>query len=166
MVNPSWERRELPRFFVEWRDEWQQPDLSLDNYIDYQGGLPFVVAAAWLFCPETVEYRGAVFLKDRFDEANVDDWFERLSGAAQRVEAMINRLELWGVFTNTDLAGEDSLGDELAQLALAIGECWQGVLSRRHSDRTVTVEVSDEEDGAYGPTVTFWTSPKNGTKPT
>ena len=156
-TKPSWTGRELPGFSLRWRAEWQQPDLLSDNYIDYQGGLRFVVAAAWLFCPETVEYRGGVFLKDRFDSSNVDDWFARLAGATQRIEAVVNRLALWDTFPNTDLTGESQLGEELPQLAFAIGECWQGVLSARYPDRAVTAEVSDEEDGAYGPAITFWT---------
>ena len=146
-TKPSWTGRELPGFSLRWRAEWQQPDLLSDNYIDYQGGLRFVVAAAWLFCPETVEYRGS----------NVDDWFARLTGATQRIEAVVNRLALWDTFPNTDLTGESQLGEELPQLAFAIGECWQGVLSARYPDRAVTAEVSDEEDGAYGPAITFWT---------
>lgn len=158
-VQPSWSKRELPRFFLNWRKEWQQPGLGPDNYIDYQGGLPFVLAAAWLFCPETFEYRAGIFLKDRYDRAVVDDWFTSLAGMAQRVEAEVNRVELWGTFTNTDLVDEKQLGEELPQLALAIGECWQGILSARFPDRVITVEVSDEEDGAYGPTITFWTEP-------
>lgn len=71
----------------------------------------------------------------------------------------MNSVELWEVFGNTELGNEDRLGEELPQLAVAIGECWQGVLSVRHPDRTVTVQVSDEDDGAYGPTITFWTEP-------
>ncbi len=154
---PSWNKRELPRFFVKWRSEWRQPTLSPENYIDYQGGLSFVLAAAWLFCPETIEYRGGVFLKDRFNGPNVDNWFMHLAGVAQQVEVKVNCVTLWDVFANTDLMGEDQFGEELPQLAIAIGECWQGVLSARHADLTVTVEVSDEEDGVYGPTITFWT---------
>ena len=68
-----------------------------------------------------------------------------------------NRLALWDTFANTDLTGESQLGEDLPQLAFAIGECWQGVLSARYPDRAVTAEVSDEEDGAYGPAITFWT---------
>jgi hypothetical protein len=164
-VRPSWNNRELPGFFLTWRSEWQQSDLLLDNYLDHQGGLPFVVAASWLFCPETVEYRGCTFLKDRFDKTNVDDWFTNLAGFTERIEATVNHLELWGAFANTDLGGENQLGKELPQLALAIGECWQGILSARYPDRTITVEVSDEEDGAYGPTITFWTETVSDTAP-
>jgi hypothetical protein len=157
IIRPSWTKRELPGFFRRWRSEWQDPDLLPHNYIDFQGGLPFALAAAWLFCPETVEYQACTFLKHRFDKSNVDEWFTVLGGATQQVEAKVNHVELWGMFANTNLTDENQLGEELPQLAIAIGECWQGVLSARYPDRTVTVEVSDEEDGAYGPTVTFWT---------
>jgi hypothetical protein len=155
----AWSERELPAFFRRWRTEWNDEELSPANYLDYEGGLRFVLAAAWLFCPETVEYRGCVFLKDRFSQAAVDDWFTKPGQERQHVEAVVNHVELWATFGNTALTDDEHLGDELPQLALSLGECWQGVLSSRHPDREITVEVSDEEDGSYGPTVTFWTSP-------
>ncbi|MFE7311894.1 hypothetical protein ACFU7T_02075 [Streptomyces sp. NPDC057555] len=156
---PSWSERELPAFFRRWRTDWKDENLSPDDYLDFEGGLRFVLAAAWLFCPETVEYRGCVFLKEHFGQDTVDDWFTNLEGDRRRIETVVNHVELWGIFSNTPLADGDRLGEELPQLALALGECWQGLLSARYRDREITVEVSDEEDGSYGPTVTFWTSP-------
>jgi hypothetical protein len=156
---PSWSERELPAFFRQWRTDWKDEELAPENYLDFEGGLRFVLAAAWLFCPETVEYRGRVFLKDHFRQDTVDDWFTQLGGDRERVEAVVNHIELWDTFGNTPLTDDDRLGEELPQLALALGECWQGVLSTRYPDREITVEVSDEEDGSYGPTVTFWSSP-------
>ncbi|MFF7930954.1 hypothetical protein [Streptomyces sp. NPDC007940] len=156
---PSWTDRKLPAFFTRWRTEWKDEGLTPANYLDFEGGLRFVLAAAWLFCPETVEYRGGVFLKERFGQENVDNWFTKLSDDRERVEAVTNQVKLWDTFVNTPLTDDDQLSEELPQLALALGECWQGVLSSRYPDLEVTVEVSDEEDGTYGPTVTFWTSP-------
>ena len=156
---PAWSERELPAFFRRWRTEWKDEELAPENYLDFEGGLRFVLAAAWIFCPETVEYRGCVFLKERFSQVNADNWLTSLSGDLVRTEAVVNNVALWDMFRNTPLADEDQLGEELPQLALALGECWQGVLSARHPDREITVEVSDAEDGSYGPTVTFWTSP-------
>lgn len=156
---PVWGGRVLPGFFRRWRAGWKDEGLGPGNYLDFEGGLRFVLVAAWLFCPETVEYRGGVFLKDRFESGAVDGWFAELGGDRRRVELVVNHVELWDVFANTPLTDDDRLGEELPQLALALGECWQGVLSARFPGREVTVEVSDEEDGSYGPTVTFSTSP-------
>lgn len=156
---PAWSERELPVFFRRWRSDWKDEELAPENYLDFEGGLRFVLAAAWLFCPETVEYRGGVFLKERFGQDTVDEWFTNLGDDRRRIEAVTNHVELWDTFINTALTDDDQLGEELPQLALALGECWQGVLSARYSDREITVEVSDEADGSYGPTVTFWTAP-------
>lgn len=155
---PVWSERELPAFFRQWRTEWKDEELSPANYLDYEGGLRFVLAAAWLFCPETVEYRGCVFLKENFGQDTVDDWFTSLRHDRERIEAVVNQVRLWDVFINASRTDGNQLGEELPQLALALGECWQGVLSARYPDLEVTVEVGDEEDGSYGPAVTFWTS--------
>lgn len=152
---PAWSERELPAFFRRWRTEWKDEELSPADYLDFEGGLRFVLAAAWLFCPETVEYRGCVFLTERFHRETVDNWFTSLGDDRERIEAVVNHVELWDAFINTRRADDDRLGEELPQLALALGECWQGVLSTRYPDREITVVVSDEEDGSYGPTVTF-----------
>lgn len=74
---PAWSERELPAFFTRWRTDWKGEEFAPDNFLDFEGGLRFALAAAWLFCPR-------------------DD----------------NRL-----------------GEELPQLALALGECWQEVLA-------------------------------------
>ncbi|WP_030324218.1 hypothetical protein [Streptomyces sp. NRRL B-3229] len=157
-TRPSWSDRRLPAFFTRWRKDWNDEDLTPSHYLDFEGGLRFVLAAAWLFCPETVEYRGAIFLKDRFTRSTVDTWFTTLSGDRQRVESVANHVELWTLFTNTPLTDDDHLAEELPQLALALGETWQALLTTRYPGREIKVEVTDEEDGAYGPTVTFWTS--------
>lgn len=158
-VGPSWSERKLPAFFTKWRTDWKDEDLGPADYLDFEGGLRFVLAAAWLFCPETVEYRGCVFLKERFRRSTVDDWFTELGDDRPRIEAVVNHVELWDTFPNTALTDDDRLGEELPQLVSVLGECWQGILSSRYPGLEITVEVSDEEDGSYGPTVTFWTSP-------
>lgn len=98
---PSWSDRKLPAFFTQWRAEWKDEELTPANYLDFEGGLRFVLAAAWLFCPETVEYRGGVFLKDRFGQDNIDNWFTTLDGDRERIEAVANHVELWALFGNT-----------------------------------------------------------------
>ncbi|GAA1089326.1 hypothetical protein [Nocardiopsis composta] len=40
--------------------------------LDQAPALDAAIAASWLFCPETVEHRGGIFLKRRFSSANVD----------------------------------------------------------------------------------------------
>lgn len=155
-VKPRWTERVLPRFFVEWRSQWVGPsaaDMSPSDYINEQSGLRFLITAAWVFCPETTEYRGCIVLSDRFNADNVDTWLEHLGGSISDVEAMVNQTHIDEAFGTGDA---DVIEDQdAAQLALAIGECWQGVISARYPDRDITVTVSGNEDGSYGPTVTF-----------
>jgi hypothetical protein len=115
--------------------------------------------AAWLFCPETVEYRGGVFLNERLDESNAGVWIEHFKGEVRGAESMINTITLYDFFVAVDI--EPYAEAELQQLAEAIGECWRGVLSRRYADREVVVRVTGEAEGQYGPKITFWTEPKD-----
>jgi hypothetical protein len=123
------------------------------DYLDHEEAFSYVVASAWLFCPETAEYRGCVFLKDRFDQERIDEWFRNLSDDPAQVEAMVNQTRLYDLFASCD--GEQD--DDLKALARGIGECWQGILLARYPGRGLTVEVSGDQDGSHGPTITFWT---------
>ena len=162
-TKPRWTGRVLPRFFAQWRSQWTGPtaaDMSPYDYINEQGGLRFAIAGAWVFCPETTEYRGCIVLSERFNAENVDTWLEYFHGNVRDVEAMVNQTHLDDVLGTGE---SDEIDDEdVAQLALAIGECWQGVISARYPDRDMTVIVSGDEDGSRGPTVTFSSGESTG----
>ncbi|WP_449348889.1 hypothetical protein [Streptomyces shaanxiensis] len=48
---PSWSDRKQSAFFTRWRKDWKNEDLTPSRYLDFEGGLRFVLAAAWLICP-------------------------------------------------------------------------------------------------------------------
>lgn len=83
MRKPQWAQRSPPGFFLDWRSQWagaSAETMTLLDYINEQKAFAYVAAAAWLFCPETIEHRDCIFLKDRFNQENVDTWFEQLDG--------------------------------------------------------------------------------------
>lgn len=150
--------RPLPHFFLEWRQGWEPGGASFSpmNYFIEESAVPALIMAAWVFCPETVTYREGVFLAERFDEANVDTWLSASDHDVAVAERKTNAIVLYDLFGSVDL---DPYSDEdLQGLADSIGECWRGVLGRRYPERKITVQVSGEAEGAYGPTVTFWTA--------
>ncbi|WP_030165155.1 hypothetical protein [Spirillospora albida] len=158
-TKPTLTTRSLPEFFLDWRQDFVPGGefFSPLNFLNQQAAIPFLISAAWLFCPEVTEYRGGVFRVARFDPENVDQWLADTAGEVSRTEAVVNELHVYSLFGNCDI---DAYSDaELMQFAMAIGECWQGVLTRRFPAREVVVEVSGEEDGEYGPTITFYTRP-------
>lgn len=155
---PRWTERRLTRPFVEWSAGFggDASRFSPVDYPDSDTGYPYVLCSAWLFCPRTVEYRDGVFLADRFEAENVDTWRDTLDGVLEPVEDVVDETHLFDVFTNTDF---DPYGEEqLSQLAVAVAECRQGVLTNRYPGRGIIVEYRDEDDEAYGPAVTFWST--------
>lgn len=87
-----------------------------------------------------------MFLAERFDAANVDEWFERYPDEPSRVESVVNAVVLYDLFVNGDI---DPYEDALPGLAADIGTCWRGVLALRHPELSIHVEVNDGTDGRF-----------------
>ncbi|MFI5936282.1 hypothetical protein [Actinoplanes sp. NPDC051494] len=149
--------RPLPEFFLNWRSGWGDAAASWTptDYLNQDSAIAATVAAGWLFNPSTVRYRGAIFLAERFNAPNVDEWFERYPEESARVEAVVNTVALYDFFVNADT---DPYENSLPGLAADVGVCWRGVLTLRYPDLDVHVETTDGSgSGEYGPSVTFWT---------
>ena len=110
----------------------------------------------WLFCPELVEYRGGVFMADRFTESNIDNWLRNPDLPVTAVEEVVNRVKLWDVFGSVDM---DTLTPSLEDLARSIAICWRGTLAEAFPSRSFVVLPETEENGVYGPGVTFFSGP-------
>ncbi|GHG33349.1 MULTISPECIES: hypothetical protein [Amycolatopsis] len=150
--------REFPRFLDEWREANGESFTPL-NYLNQPEAVPFVIAAQWLFVPDFAEYRGGIFrteLPQGLTEdttAILDQWFGKFGGDVAKVERIANQLTLWDLFAAADVEPHD---EELRQLARSIGRSWDALLKAEFPDRGFLVDVYDE-DGSYGPQVTFST---------
>jgi hypothetical protein len=152
--------RPLPKFFLRWRAGWGDSAVTWTptDYLNQDSAVGATIAAGWLFNPTTVQYRGAVFLAERFAAATVDEWFERYPNEPARIESVVNAVALYDFFANCDTGPYE---DSLAGLAADVGACWSGVLTSRYPQLAVHVEVADGTDAAdYGPSITFWTEPR------
>lgn len=121
--------REVPHFFAEWRAKFERDgELRPLDYLSMEHGLPFVIAAQWLFCPNFVEYRDCVVVvKTGDDEGNLADQ-------------------------------KDNYEQYLPALARSVARCWEGLLTVRFPDRRFTVEVYGDSASELDPNITFYTS--------
>lgn len=151
-----WTDRRYPEFVRAWSWEMLGGADEGDpvDYLAQEGGVEFTIAAAWLFCPDTVEYRGGIFLKKRFIRENVDDWLETTDIIS--TQSVVNSTKIWSLFGDVESSAFEDESE--FQLASAVGECWDGVLSKRYPDRRMRVHVNlDVDEGSsVGPSVTFW----------
>jgi hypothetical protein len=111
-----------------------------------------------LAIPKFVEHRDGVFLAMAFDEAVVDDWFERLPHAAD-VERVVNHVHLWDVTAS----GGRNYEDDVARLLDPIAWCWEVALAIAFPARRF--EILTDRDGSYGPEITFRTQVDEGGQP-
>ncbi|MDA3628925.1 hypothetical protein OU415_26060 [Saccharopolyspora sp. WRP15-2] len=149
--------RQFPGFLAEWQKA-NGPEFTPLDYLGWGGGIEFVLAAQWLFCPSFIQHRGGVFFS-KFPEGsseprrkNIDGWFSGREDRVDLVEFHANMTTLWDVFTNDDTAEYD---EDLSQLARTIAECWKSLLEKQFPERDFTVEVHDD-DKSYGPQITFY----------
>ena len=158
--------REVPRFVDEWRAGFGEgaEGFSPLDYLNQDQGLPFTIAAQWLFCPNFVEYRGCVVVvKDGDDEgdltdqekAGIDAWYDFFHGDIRRTEAKANLLHIAGLFASTDVTPYEQ---DLPALARSVARCWEGLLTLRFPDRRFTVEVFGDSASERDPEITFYTS--------
>lgn len=145
--------RSVPTFFTEWRSGWTPGNLAPLDYLDQPESLRVTLMAQWLFCPELVEYRGGVYRRDIFDSSNIDNWMKNEALTIPAIEDANNRVKLWDIFTNVDTS---ELTPQLEELARSIAICWKGVLADAFPGRPFVVESETEENGVYGPGVTFF----------
>lgn len=159
--------REIPHFIAEWRAEWVGEgveDFTPLDYLSANHGLPFAIAAQWLFSPNFVEYRGCVVVVKNGDDegnltdgnkANIDDWYDYFHGDIRNTEAKANLLHIAGLFASTD---EDPYEQYLPALARSVARCWEGLLALRFPDRQFIVEVYGDSASELDPNITFYTS--------
>lgn len=163
---PVWRERVVPSFIRQWlADVWGACDgVAPEDYLDQAGAPEIVIAASWLFCPETVEYRGGIFLASRFRAENVDMWLD--GHDLVRTQATVNLVFIWSLFDNAESPALDAM-DEV-QLAQAMAECWYGVLVQRYPghDIRVSQDLDVDESSPKGPSITLWsTGPRAEAEP-
>lgn len=149
----------FPGFLDELR-EINGPDFTPLDYINTDVGIPYVIAAQWLYVPDFVEYRGGLFrteLPQGKGEENLrilDQWYDKHNGNISKVERITNLLTFWDLFVGHDT---EPYEEDLSQLARTVARSWDALLRAEFPDRPFRVEVYDND--WYGPQVTFFSVP-------
>ncbi len=120
-------------------------------------GVPYVIAAQWLYVPQFFEYRGGLFsvvgpgglIGDSLEV--VDSWYETYEGNIATLERASNSLTFWDLFGNVDVEPYDR---DLSELAKVTARAWDAFLRTEIPDVSFEVEVLDGDE--YGPQITFY----------
>ena len=140
--------------FTKWQAEWAQPDFDLWDFMTYHGNLDLAVAFTELFWPDIVEVDGCYFRAQTGYEEMMKHWHDELKGDKQALEALINHLHVYDLFTRDDAENDLEVYEHLGEVLV---ECWTCALKTKFPDLEFTVDYATEPE-EYGPTITFYQS--------
>jgi hypothetical protein len=138
--------------FRRWRQEFQNPSLTLWDYVTLQADIEVVGAAATLFWPSIIHHEGCAVLQNRFSESEFTRWRDYYHGDIPAIERMMNHVHLIDLFVNSydqeALATLEFMGEIMAY-------CWRSALHEQFPTVQFEVEyAAGTEDN--GPTITFF----------
>jgi|GEM_PF-546467 len=126
--------------------EWNNGDgIDVDSWIGCVGCFEHAIGYSRLFWPEFLEHDGAVFWKERFDEANYVSWMKALQGNREGVQAVMNHLHIVKMFPSEP---EDPTSEQLVYLGRVLKDVWSTKLARDFPcwQTTVRFPVDDFDD--------------------
>lgn len=139
--------------FEKWKDQFNDPDLTLWDYIAYSAHPELAAAFCSLFWPDFVEIEDCVFLAENFKKHSFDEWRTKLEGDRVKLESLINHVHVYDLFPNSSSGLVDLTAYE--QVGRTLLKCWSCALSERFPDKQFKFVFSTEPD-EYGPTLTFY----------
>ncbi|MGE3540683.1 MAG: hypothetical protein AB7N91_24990 [Candidatus Tectimicrobiota bacterium] len=122
------------------------------DFLSICGGAELAIAFSTLYWPEFIDVEGCVLLRERYEAANFQEWWEKLNGDMSKIEAVINHVHLWDLFVLDENVPDKALEDLARILAL----CWRCALQEQFPKRIFDVHVV-ADDTEYGPTISFST---------
>lgn len=137
------------------------PEESLKRFADYRrlnDGRPRLwsiiendadasqlAAYASLFWPAFIEVKGCVLLAAHYYEDAFQGWWEKLNGDRQRIELMINNLEVGYLCAQRELEFDPRVETAIAN---SLAGCWRAALEDWYPKRIFDVKVTAATDNA------------------
>jgi len=136
--------------YQDWKSSLDSSaDLNIWDYIDYNIHPEDVLILSELFFPKFIEIDDCIFFEFRFDENTYQTWRLNFGNDRRAIEAMINHVHIYDIFSHCEPDIEDSVFDRLAQV---LQNAWSMYFQKVFPDKKIEIEyVSGEQD--YGPTL-------------
>lgn len=113
------------------------------------------MAFAHLFWPSFVLVNDCVLLRKQYEPQNFEKWWHELDGNRTKVEAMINHVHLYDLFSpESEVEAEQDV--LLVELGEILVRCWSAALAQAFPGRRFDVQLHNSGQD-YGPTIVFKT---------
>ncbi|WNW12258.1 hypothetical protein RRX38_14265 [Pseudomonas sp. DTU_2021_1001937_2_SI_NGA_ILE_001] len=139
--------------YEKWKSTWKnQEEVDEFSYISSVCYPEDCLIFCKLLFPDFILVMDSVFLEQKYDQKNWEQWKKSLNNNRQLIEKTINHTHLYDIFEENPEDIEDAIFKQIAERVLL---SWTLILKKQFPDRDFHVEISDSEQD-YGPTVTSY----------
>ena len=138
-----------------WKDQ-NEESFTIADWVLFHATPELMVGFSSIFWPEFIEVDGCVFLKDGYDQDNIDAWAESTKGDMVAVQKVVNHQHIYDLFQNDSV--EKLNIQQVKYLSDLLVDMWSAKLKRDFPQLDIDVQVCDfDEEDVIATSVSFWT---------
>lgn len=128
--------------FVKYNEPLVPGNISLIDYIYFTSDPDTTISNIKLFFPDLIEYEGMIFLKENFNNENVDNWINYNNYSKKQIEKVINHVHIRSLYQ--DIYSETYDSEVFIYIAKYMIKTFKIQLKECFPDKDFNVEIIDE----------------------
>lgn len=128
--------------FVKYKDSLVPGDISLIDYIYFTSYPDTTISNIKLLFPDFIEYKNMIFLKENFNNENVDNWINSNNYSKEQIEKVINHVHIRSLYQ--DRYSEIYNNEVFIYIAKYMLKTFRIQLKESFPDKNFNVEIIDE----------------------
>lgn len=128
--------------FVKYNESLVPGNISLIDYIYFTSDPDTTISNIKLFFPDLIEYEDMIFLKENFNNENVDNWINSNNYSKEQIEKVINHVHIRSLYQDRYSETYDS--EVFIYIAKYMIKTFRIQLKEFFPDKDFNLEIIDE----------------------
>ena len=121
-------------------------EFSVNDWISYEGNVQFLIAYSQIFWPDFIEFESCIFLRNRFDFTNYENWkkTDYIINFAQ-IESVLNHIHILDLFATDDKRDEVNY-QQILFIGNTLCEIYSAKLKNEFPEKKFIFEFNGDEN--------------------